>query len=163
MRNQMCSIAVSVLVWYFTIPVSFAQQSAVPCPPNPDKCTPAPTAQTAVPPSQMQEIYEQVKNPYKYGIILKGENDKIVDCPAVFSHGGKWCMTYIVFDGTGYETWLAQSDNLLQWKTLGRIPTPLRALVGSEKTRSGMRRLGELADASARLVRPKWEPLFARF
>jgi predicted GH43/DUF377 family glycosyl hydrolase len=30
-------------------------------------------------------------------------------------------MTYIVFDGQGYETWLAESANLLQWKTKGKI------------------------------------------
>jgi predicted GH43/DUF377 family glycosyl hydrolase len=30
-------------------------------------------------------------------------------------------MTYIVFDGKGYETWLAQSDNLLNWETKGRL------------------------------------------
>ena len=36
-------------------------------------------------------------------------------------------MTYVIYngkgakDGRGYETWLAESDNLLEWKTLGRI------------------------------------------
>jgi hypothetical protein len=30
-------------------------------------------------------------------------------------------MTYIVFDGRGYETWIAKSTNLLEWKTLGKI------------------------------------------
>ena len=36
-------------------------------------------------------------------------------------------MTYVVYngrtgtDGRGYETWLATSDDLLTWKTLGRI------------------------------------------
>ena len=36
-------------------------------------------------------------------------------------------MTYVVYngkdgtDGRGYETWLATSDDLLQWKTLGRL------------------------------------------
>jgi len=30
-------------------------------------------------------------------------------------------MTYIVFDGKGYETRLAKSDDLLNWKTLGKI------------------------------------------
>jgi predicted GH43/DUF377 family glycosyl hydrolase len=32
-------------------------------------------------------------------------------------------MTYILFDGRGYETWLAKSRNLLDWKTLGKIMT----------------------------------------
>lgn len=36
-------------------------------------------------------------------------------------------MTYVVYngkggtDGRGYETWIAESDNLLEWRTLGRI------------------------------------------
>jgi hypothetical protein len=30
-------------------------------------------------------------------------------------------MTYIVFDGRGYETWMAQSSDLLLWTTLGKI------------------------------------------
>jgi len=30
-------------------------------------------------------------------------------------------MTYIEFNGRGYETWLAKSNNLLKWKVLGRI------------------------------------------
>ena len=30
-------------------------------------------------------------------------------------------MTYIVFDGQGYETWIAESENLLDWETKGRI------------------------------------------
>jgi hypothetical protein len=30
-------------------------------------------------------------------------------------------MTYIIFDGKGYETWLATSTNLLNWETQGKI------------------------------------------
>lgn len=36
-------------------------------------------------------------------------------------------MTYVVYngktgtDGRGYETWIAESDNLLDWRTLGRV------------------------------------------
>jgi hypothetical protein len=30
-------------------------------------------------------------------------------------------MTYIQFDGRGYETWLAKSKDLLQWTTLGKL------------------------------------------
>ena len=26
-----------------------------------------------------------------------------------------------IFDGRGYETWLAESDDLLQWTTTGRL------------------------------------------
>jgi predicted GH43/DUF377 family glycosyl hydrolase len=30
-------------------------------------------------------------------------------------------MTYVVFDGQGYETWLAESDDLLHWDSKGKI------------------------------------------
>jgi predicted GH43/DUF377 family glycosyl hydrolase len=78
--------------------------------------------QKEVPQSVMQKIYEEVKTPYKYGLVITpSDSTKKVDCPSVFRKGNKWYMTYIVFDGRGYETWLAKSSNLLQWKTLGRI------------------------------------------
>jgi predicted GH43/DUF377 family glycosyl hydrolase len=32
-----------------------------------------------------------------------------------------WYMSYLVFDGRGYETWLAKSKDLLNWETLGRM------------------------------------------
>ena len=30
-------------------------------------------------------------------------------------------MTYIIFDGTGYETWIAESDDLLHWNGSEKI------------------------------------------
>jgi predicted GH43/DUF377 family glycosyl hydrolase len=68
----------------------------------------------------MAGIYEQVKTPYKFGVVLKEEGKK-VDCPSVFRHGDHWYMTYIIFDGTGYETALAESRDLLHWEKLGKI------------------------------------------
>lgn len=79
-------------------------------------------AQKEVPASEMQRIYEEIKTPYKYGLVItSSDNSKKVDCPSVFRKRKNWYMTYIVFDGRGYETWLAKSRDLLQWKTLGRI------------------------------------------
>lgn len=70
----------------------------------------------------MQSIYEEVKTPYKYGLVLVPENDsQKVDCPTIFRKNNKWYMTYLVFDGRGYETCLAQSDDLLNWNTKGRL------------------------------------------
>jgi predicted GH43/DUF377 family glycosyl hydrolase len=69
----------------------------------------------------MQKIYEEIKTPYKYGIILKGEQGKKVDCPSVFRCSGTWYMMYIIFDGSGYETAIAESQDLLRWKPLGKI------------------------------------------
>ena len=82
---------------------------------------PAKTDGKPVSAEQMKAIYEEIKTPYKYGVILKGEGDRKVDCPSVFRHGDKWYMTYITFDGAGYETLLAVSDNLLDWEPLGKI------------------------------------------
>ena len=76
----------------------------------------------------MQKIYDEVKTPYKYGMVVAPkDNYHQIDCPMVYWEGGKWYMTYVVYngkngtDGRGYETWLATSDDLLQWKTLGRL------------------------------------------
>jgi len=69
----------------------------------------------------MQRIYEQIKTPYKYGVILKGQDGRKLDCPSVYRHGEKWYMMYIIFDGNGYETAIAESADLLDWKPLGRI------------------------------------------
>ncbi len=74
-----------------------------------------------IPAETMQRIHQTVQTPFKYGVILKGEEGRAVDCPSVFRHADRWYMTYIAFDGTGYETRLAHSDNLLQWEPLGTI------------------------------------------
>jgi predicted GH43/DUF377 family glycosyl hydrolase len=69
----------------------------------------------------MNKIYNEVKTPFKQGIVLKGDGNKKVDSPSVFRFGDKWYMVYIVFDGDGYETAIAQSDNLVDWTPLGNI------------------------------------------
>ena len=74
-----------------------------------------------VPPEVMRQTYEEVKTPYKYGLIMIPEPGKMIDSPSIFRDNGKWFMTYIVFDGKGYESWLAESADLLHWKTIGRI------------------------------------------
>lgn len=72
--------------------------------------------------SKMQEIYEEVKTPYKYGLVLVPPNNSMkMDCPGVFRKGNMWYMTYILFNGRGYETWLSKSKDLLKWKTMGRL------------------------------------------
>jgi predicted GH43/DUF377 family glycosyl hydrolase len=75
-----------------------------------------------VPQEVMQKVYEEVKTPFKYGLVVTPENDtKKIDCPSVFRKGKYWYMTYIQFDGRGYETWIAKSKDLLEWKTLGKL------------------------------------------
>ena len=77
---------------------------------------------------EMQRIYQEVRTPYKYGMVVAPtDNYHKIDCPTVFREGEKWLMTYVVYngkdglDGRGYETWLAESDDLLHWTTKGRL------------------------------------------
>ena len=77
---------------------------------------------------EMERIFQEVRTPYKYGMVVApADNYHKIDCPTVFREGDKWLMTYVVYngkdglDGRGYETWLAESDDLLRWQTLGRI------------------------------------------
>ncbi|GBF76783.1 hypothetical protein PA598K_05270 [Paenibacillus sp. 598K] len=53
-----------------------------------------------------------------------------VDCPFVFRHGGRFYMMHVGFDGDGYQTALATSDNLTDWRheavILGRGAAGLR-------------------------------------
>ncbi|MBN7802904.1 glycosylase [Algoriphagus aestuariicola] len=70
----------------------------------------------------MEEVYEKVKTPFKYGIVFQHpDTTKMIDSPTIFRENGLWYMTYIVFDGQGYETWLALSENLLHWESKGKI------------------------------------------
>jgi hypothetical protein len=63
------------------------------------------------------------RTPYKYSeLILKATGRKqdfdglSVDDPIVFRANGRFYMLYIGFDGTGYQTGLASSDDLLHWR-----------------------------------------------
>ncbi len=38
----------------------------------------------AVPIEQMQQIYDEVKTPFKYGVVIRGEEKQLVDSPSVF-------------------------------------------------------------------------------
>lgn len=101
---------------------------------------------------RMQQLYEEVKTPYKYGlVVVPVSNDKKLDCPSVFRQGNKWYMTYIIFDGRGYETWMAESDNLLDWRTKGKL------LSFSDTTRwDGNQKAGYIA-----LQNMEWEGSYA--
>ncbi|MDQ7949922.1 MAG: glycosylase [Pedobacter sp.] len=72
--------------------------------------------------TEMEKIYQSVKTPYKYGLVLvPSDTEHKMDCPTIFKKGRKWYMTFLVYGGRGYETWLAESKDLLNWKQLGRI------------------------------------------
>lgn len=71
----------------------------------------------------MNKIYNEIKTPFKYGVILKADDESdLVDCPNVFRFNKVWYMIYISNSKkNGYQTFIAESDDLLHWKKLGRI------------------------------------------
>ncbi len=72
--------------------------------------------------TEMNAIFEEVKTPYKYGLVVVGEKrPEVTDCPTIFRRNDKWYMTYFVFNGRGYETHLAESDDLLNWTKKGKV------------------------------------------
>jgi predicted GH43/DUF377 family glycosyl hydrolase len=70
---------------------------------------------------ELQGIYDEVKTPYKQGVILRGPGGQMVDSPCVFAYAGRWYMAYVCMNEVGYETHLAASEDLLQWQPLGAI------------------------------------------
>lgn len=70
----------------------------------------------------MEEVYKEIKTPFKYGIVFQHpDTTKLIDSPTIFRDNEMWHMTYIVFDGQGYETWLAESTDLLHWESKGKL------------------------------------------
>jgi len=70
----------------------------------------------------------RITTPYKLGRYVltasgdEGSFDKVsVDCPFVFRHQGVYSMTFVAFDGVGYQTGLASSPDLVNWKKEGCI------------------------------------------
>src|ERR1700677_3732811 len=68
------------------------------------------------------------RTPYKYGRLVLENSDvpgafdsKGVDGAFVGSIDGKFYMTYIGFDGVGYQTGLATSNDLVHWTKEGLI------------------------------------------
>lgn len=85
-------------------------------------CSPTRIGSTAVSKQKMESVYNTVKTPHKQGIVFQHpDSTKMMDSPSIFRWKRNWWMTYIIFDGRGYETWLAESEDLLEWKAKGRI------------------------------------------
>jgi len=60
---------------------------------------------------------ERTQRPILSGSGITGQFDSHgVDCPFVFRHNERFYMMYVGFDGIGYQTSLAVSDNLLDWQ-----------------------------------------------
>ena len=74
------------------------------------------------------DAFGHLRTGFKYGMpVLQGSGEagaydaQAVDCPFVFYHNGKFYMMHIGFDGLGYRTALATSDDLIEWKREGVI------------------------------------------
>lgn len=68
------------------------------------------------------------RTPYKHPRLVLAAtgtpgafDEAAVDKPFVFRHDGRFLMTYVGFDGEGYQTGLAESGDLLQWRRRGLI------------------------------------------
>ncbi len=68
------------------------------------------------------------RTPYKYSeLLLRGTGNsgdfdsKSVDDPIVFRAHDRFFMLYVGFDGTGYQTGLAESTDLLRWHRVALV------------------------------------------
>ena len=68
------------------------------------------------------------RTPYKFGKLVLAASgvagsfdEKSVDDPFVFLHGNVFHMLYIGFDGTGYQTGLARSHDLVNWQRVACV------------------------------------------
>ncbi len=121
--------AVAVLLLAAAVPASStegntATVSAVPIPEGRPPVLPIPpeSPDNAISSAVMQRVYNEVKTPYKYGVVLKGLPGELVDCPNVFRAGNHWYMVFVSNkDQVGYQTQLARSDDLVHWDRLGTI------------------------------------------
>jgi len=107
------------------------------------------------------------RTPYKYGkLVLSASADstafdgKTVDDPFVFYHQGAFNMLYIGYDGTGYQTGLAKSTDLVNWT---RVACVARRDPNSKYTRynvalscivreSGLTSMGRLKKVNGRYL-----------
>lgn len=124
--------AVCLAVAAFAAPASRAQ--------SPDDA-PAPITK-----EEMQRVYDELHAPFKYGVLLQPDEGVAFDCPNVFRYEGRWYMVFVsTKDNVGYQTHLAESDDLLNWRILGAI-LPFRE-EGWDRWQ---------ADGSIALVDPTW-------
>ncbi|MDD2442044.1 MAG: hypothetical protein PHG76_08015 [Eubacteriales bacterium] len=100
----------------------------------------------------LQRVHQAMRTPRKRGMVLQ-EDGCSIDCPTVFYDGeaGCWGMFYARFDpgssaSSGYETWLAHSENLLDWQVQGRV---LAQGSGGWDDRQ--------ADGGLALINPDWD------
>ena len=47
--------------------------------------------------AQMQQVYETLKTPYKYGAVIKFD-DALCDSPSIFRYQDTWYMLFVKID-----------------------------------------------------------------
>jgi predicted GH43/DUF377 family glycosyl hydrolase len=117
--------------------------------------------------SGAEALQNRYATPHKYGRLVLGPSrmdgefdSRSVDCPFIFRHDGQFYLTYIGWDGIGYQTGLASSTDLLHWKRLGCI---LKRDLASETARydiamnwivreNGLRTAGKLTRINGRFL-----------
>ncbi len=110
---------------------------------GPGRCCGQPQA---VSHEQMQQVANELSTPFKYGVLLEPDEGEYFDCPNVFRHGELWYMVFVkIRNLVGYETCIAESDDLLHWRVIGTI-LPFQE-EGWDKWQ---------ADGSIALVDPAW-------
>ena len=71
----------------------------------------------AVTREDMKRVYDEVRTPYKYGMVVApADNGHKIDCPTVFREGNRWLMTYVVYNGFA----------IILYMEIRRISSPLR-------------------------------------
>ncbi len=114
-RGLNCTLLMAVVVFCHLVSATAAESGR--------QVIPAKPAGQPVTENTMRQIYDEVKTPFKYGVILQGAGpDEYVDCPSIFRSGEHWYMMYVaITNKIGYQTFLARSDDLLHWTKLGKI------------------------------------------
>lgn len=74
---------------------------------------------------EMVRVFEELKTPFKVGMVLREEGANI-DCPNVYrKEDGSFRLVYarqVPTDALpGYETWAAESEDLIHWSPVGRL------------------------------------------
>ncbi len=92
------------------------------------QATAATLATAVLPLAAQSDEAAPYRTPYKFPhLLLQGTGNphdfdsRSVDDPIVFRANNRFYMLYIGFDGTGYQTGLASSDNLLHWKRVALV------------------------------------------
>lgn len=107
------------------------------------------------------------RTPYKYGkLVLEASpepdafDSKSVDDPFVFFHEGAFHMLYIGFDGTGYQTGMAKSTDLVNWVREGCVArrdpnskyTPYNVALGAIVRENSLTEPGRLKQVRGRYL-----------